>query len=120
MFALGVLSMIAVAAAAVIVYGIVKVIKMKTKIQQHSERMDSYESHIESRLRDVYTDINVVESTLRSTLKDVYTDINMVESTLSNELNDVKRKSENYTNSRIDILAGQLTGKSVKKTIMCD
>lgn len=102
MFALGVLSMIAVAAAVVIVYGIVKVIKMKTQIQQHSLRMDSYESHIESRFRDIYTDIN------------------MVESTLSNELNDAKRKSENYTNSRIDILAGQLTGKSTKKTIMCD
>ena len=86
MFTLGVLSIILAALVATVVYGIVKVLKLKTETTKILRNAD--ENH-----RDVYR-----------VMEDVRRDINMIEATMHNQIQYANTQSNSYTDRRIDKL----------------
>ena len=103
MFTLGVLSIILAALVAIVVYGIVTVLKLKTETrniyrQMYEERQDIYRK-----------------------FEDTHRDINMIEATMHNQIQYATTQSNSYTDKRIDKLVDTyFEVQSIKKQILKD
>ena len=75
MFTLGVLSIILAALVATVVYGIVKVLKLKTDITNVYRRLDDESQQVYRRFEDMQRDVNMVEQTLRNSMNSGFDDI---------------------------------------------
>ena len=72
MFTLGVLSIILAALVAIVVYGIVTVLKLKTEtteiwMQLHENQRD-VRLHYDRKFEDMHRDVNMIEQTLRNSM----------------------------------------------------
>ena len=107
MFTLGVLSITLAALVALVVYGIVTVLKLKT------ETIEIWRQLHESR-RDVYLHYD-------RKLEDTHRDINMIEATMHNQIQYATTQSTSYTDKRIDKLVDTyFEVQSIKKQILKD
>jgi predicted Holliday junction resolvase-like endonuclease len=108
MFTLGVLAMIMVMLITVVVVGIVKVFKMSKQIKELYSHIHETERHLseriyettqalDSKFRDVYTDINMVESTLRN-------GVDYATKSVNDQITDAVTQSNSYTDKRVDKL----------------
>ena len=107
MFTLGVLSIILAALVAIVVYGIVTVLKLKTETtniwrQLHENNRDVC-SHFDRKIEDTHRDIN------------------MIEATMHNQIQYATTQSTSYTDKRIDKLVDTyFEVQSIKKQILKD
>ena len=107
MFTLGVLSIILAALVAIVVYGIVTVLKLKTETTEIWRRID--ENH-----RDIYLHYD-------RKIEDTHRDINMIEATMHNQIQYATAGSTSYTDKRIDKLVDTyFEVQSIKKQILKD
>jgi len=107
MFTLGVLSITLAALVALVVYGIVTVLKLKTETaeiwrQLHENNRDVC-SHFDRKIEDTHRDIN------------------MIEATMHNQIQYATTQSNSYTDKRIDKLVDTyFEVQSIKKQILKD
>jgi CHASE1-domain containing sensor protein len=101
-FAFGVLTMIGVALAAVVVVGIVKVLKMEKRLQELHRWHESDNMSMHQRIS------NELESIHRSMSDD------------RKEMNDRVDHLNSYVDSRLDKLESKFIGNSAKKQIIND
>jgi hypothetical protein len=90
MFTLGVLSIILIALAALVIYGTVTVLKLKTETTEIWRRM--HENH-----RDAHLHYD-------RKFEDTQRDVNMIEATMHNQIQYASTQNNSYTDSRIDKL----------------
>jgi hypothetical protein len=107
MFTLGVLSIILAALVAIVVYGIVTVLKLKTETaeiwrQLHENNCEVY-LHYDRKFEDMQRDVN------------------MIEATMHNQIQYATTQSNSYTDKRIDKLVDTyFEVQSIKKQILKD
>lgn len=136
MFTLGVLSIILAALVAIAIYGIVKVFKLKTEIQNiwqqmHRDRQDMY-----GQSESINRNIHILDETISRQISEerreldqlisaTIADINMVEITMQNVIRKLETDSmhaaKSYTDSRIDkLIDTYFEVQSIKKQILKD
>jgi hypothetical protein len=107
MFTLGVLSIILAALVAIVVYGIVTVLKLKTETAEIWRQL-----HENQRDVHVYYDRK---------FEDMQRDVNMIEATIMNQIQHATTHSTSYTDKRIDKLVDTyFEVQSIKKQILKD
>ena len=107
MFTLGVLSIILAALVAIVVYGIVTVLKLKTATTEIWRRIDENN-------REVYLHYD-------RKFEDMQRDVNMIEATIMNQIQHATTHSTSYTDKRIDKLVDTyFEVQSIKKQILKD
>ena len=107
MFTLGVLSIILAALVAIVVYGIVTVLKLKTETAEIWRQL-----HENQRDVHVYYDRK---------FEDMQRDVNMIEATMQNQIQHATTHSTSYTDKRIDKLVDTyFEVQSIKKQILKD
>ena len=107
MFTLGVLSIILAALVAIVVYGIVTVLKLKTETAEIWRQL--HENN-----REVYLHYD-------RKFEDMQRDINMIEATIMNQIQHATTHSTSYTDKRIDKLVDTyFEVQSIKKQILKD
>ena len=136
MFTLGILSIISAASVALVIYGTVKVLKLKTEITEiwrrlHENNQDMYRS-IESTGREIKTLEDSISRQVYEERQDINRqfeatnrDINIIEATMKNGIKQVEtntwQNSKSYTDSRIDKLVDTyFEVQSIKKQILKD
>ena len=114
MFTLGVLSIILAALVAIVVYGIVTVLKLKTDITNVYRRLDDESQQVYRRFEDMQRDVNMVEQTLRNSMNSGF---DATERLVRREDADVR----SYIDSRIDKLVDvYFDTQKTKKQILKD
>ena len=107
MFTLGVLSIILAALVAIVVYGIVTVLKLKTETAEIWRQL--HENN-----REVYLHYD-------RKFEDMQRDVNMIEATIMNQIQHATTHSTSYTDKRIDKLVDTyFEVQSIKKQILKD
>jgi hypothetical protein len=107
MFTLGVLSIILAALVAIVVYGIVTVLKLKTETTEIWRQL--HENN-----REVYLHYD-------RKFEDMQRDVNMIEATIMNQIQYANTHSTSYTDKRIDKLVDTyFEVQSIKKQILKD
>jgi predicted PurR-regulated permease PerM len=107
MFTLGVLSIILAALVAIVVYGIVTVLKLKTETTEIWRQL--HENN-----REVYLHYD-------RKFEDMQRDVNMIEATIMNQIQHATAGSTSYTDKRIDKLVDTyFEVQSIKKQILKD
>jgi len=118
MFTLGVLSIILAALVAIVVYGIVTVLKLKTETneiwrQLHENQRDVH-LHYDRKFEDIHRDVNMIEQTLRNSMNSGF---DATERLVRREDADVR----SYIDSRIDKLVDvYFDTQKTKKQILKD
>jgi len=107
MFTLGVLSIILAALVAIVVYGIVTVLKLKTETNEIWRQLHENQ-------RDVHLHYD-------RKFEDMQRDVNMIEATMYNQIQHATAGSTSYTDKRIDKLVDTyFEVQSIKKQILKD
>lgn len=101
-FAFGMLSVIAVTLIAVVVVGMVKVIKMEKVLDQHKSMIEEFDNAMSRRIDHETSDIS---NTLSNDRKEIYDSISEV---------------YRYADSRFDKLETKFIGNSAKKQLIKD
>lgn len=101
-FAFGMLAMIAAALVAVVVVGMVKVLKMQSNIDNLYRVVDNSDNHIHQRISNEYQSLDRVIVDDRR------------------ELNQRIDKLNSYVDSRFDKMENKFNGNSAKKQIIND
>jgi hypothetical protein len=114
-FALGMLSIIAVALVIVIVVGIVKVLKQQKEIQATREWLSNFERSVWQSFEDVKRDTDRRENNLYNTIAENGRDLHQQ---IENAYTNARDISNAYTDSRVDKLSEKLTGTMGAKTII--
>jgi predicted PurR-regulated permease PerM len=114
MFTLGVLSIILAALVAIVVYGIVMVLKLKKELYNAREDRSNIWRQLHENNRDVCSHFD-------RKIEDTHRDINMIEATMHNQIQYATTQSTSYTDKRIDKLVDTyFEVQSIKKQILKD
>lgn len=136
MFTLGVLSIILAALVAIAIYGIVKVFKLKTEIQNIWQQMHFDRQDMHGQTESIDRNIRILDETISRRISEerreldqligaTIADINMVEATMQNVIRQLEADSmhaaKSYTDSRIDkLIDTYFEVQSIKKQILKD
>lgn len=136
MFTLGVLSIILAALVAITIYGIVKVFKLKTEIQNIWQQMNLDRQDMFGESESINRNIHILDETISRQISEerreldrligaTIDDINMVEATMQNVIKQLETDSmhaaKSYTDSRIDkLIDTYFEVQSIKKQILKD
>jgi predicted PurR-regulated permease PerM len=114
MFTLGVLSIILAALVAIVVYGIVTVLKLNKELYNAREDRSSIWRQLHKNNRDVSLHYD-------RKFEDMQRDVNMIEATIMNQIQHATTHSTSYTDKRIDKLVDTyFEVQSIKKQILKD
>lgn len=97
-FILGMLTIVAATVVVVVVVGLFKIIKLKTKTKSLEELCMAIERDLRHELESVYNNMSREDEEIRHVIEETNREITMVERTLLNQI-DENRK---YIDSRID------------------
>ena len=140
MFTLGILSIISAASVALVIYGTVRVLKLKTETteiwRQLHENFNMLHRSVEELSREVNlnaermrtevnSDLSAFEQDVNRQFEATSRDINIIEATMKNGIKQVEtntwQNSKSYTDSRIDKLVDTyFEVQSIKKQILKD
>ncbi len=122
-FVLGMLTIVAVLIIAVIVVGMVKIIKQQNQTELLKQLCAAIESDLRREIDNVYNNMNREDEEIRRVISDTNRDISMVEHTIMNQIDQARQETgkavhtvrtdlSSYIDSRIDkvVAKGTLDG----------